>query len=496
MNELRAMRRAMVVLVMLALLSVPAAGVAHAGDARPRLIGRDCGVVPPIGVSVSCQWLIVPERRDSRSTKTIKLAVATLQSRAAKPEPDPVVFLEGGPGGSAVATLSNFATSPMLENRDIIVFDQRGAGKSEPSLNCPEREEAVLLDLTRAEPHSVELAAMREAIKACKDRLESEGVDLEGYDTEESASDVADLRKALELDEWNLYGVSYGTRLALATMRSHPEGIRSVVLDSVYPTDDGGLDYLTTGADAAFERLFDACAADVDCAEQYPDIEEQFASVVADLNAAPAEITLSSLGLDLLVTGDDVLAGLFDGLYDTNLIPTLPTLIDSVASGDVGSLEVAGEQGIHLLNDGSEGMFISMECADAARFAGRARDERIAESPGDKSSLVRFAAQPYCDDWGVEPLPDSFSRPVRSKIPALVFAGSLDPITPASDSKRASKTLTNSTYVELAGWGHAVTKGTDCPRAIRQAFLDDPAAELDVSCADAPPPAFLSQGLI
>jgi len=494
-SEWLPMRRLLVPLVTIVLLGIPAA--AHAGEAEPQLSTRDCGAIPPgIAVRVSCHWLEVPEDRDDPKSPTIKLAVAVLHSKAAEPEPDPVVFLAGGPGDAAVETLENFATSPMLENRDIIVFDQRGTGLSEPSLNCPEREEAVHVDFSRAESHTVELAAMRTATKACKERLVSEGVDLDAYDTEASAADVADLRTALDLDGWNLYGVSYGTRLALATMRSHPEGIRSVVLDSVYPTDVGGLEPSTKGADAAFERLFAACAADEACAAQHPDIEQQFAGVVEELNATPVELTLASSGDTLQITGDDALAGLFDGLQDTNLIPTLPTLIDSVANGDVGSLEVAAEQGIAILNTPSEGMFLSMECADAARFAGRKRDVKIAANPGNKSSLVRYAAQPYCDDWGVEPLPKSFSLPVRSKIPTLVLAGSLDPIMPASDSERAAKTLKNSVYVEFAGFGHGVTVGTDCPRAIRQAFLDDPQAELDLSCADAPAPAFLSQGLI
>jgi pimeloyl-ACP methyl ester carboxylesterase len=102
--------------------------------------------------------------------------------------------------------------------------------------------------------------------------------------------------------------------------------------------------------------------------------------------------------------------------------------------------------------------------------------------------------------WDVEPLPDSFGRPVRSKIPTLVLTGSLDPITPAADAERAAKTLKNGQYFEFAGFGHAVTKGTDCPRAIRQVFLDDPDVELvgrpEVACAKDPAPAFLSQGLI
>ena len=445
---------------------------------------------------IDCHWLVVPENRDDPKSQEINIAVAVMHSLSDDPAPDPVVFLAGGPGGAAIETLENFVTSPMLETRDLVLFDQRGVGLSEPSLDCPERVEAVTVNLSDAQDAEIEYRRLSQATIECRSRLVSEGIDLSAYNTVENAADVADLRVALGLDEWNLYGVSYGTRLALETMRSFPTGIRSVVLDSVYPTDVGGLQIYTDGVAGAFDRLVDACNADPSCSVEQPNLDQILEDVVTKYNETPAEITTSA-GVRLVLTGDDIYAGLFDAMQITDTIPTLPTIMESIADGALGLLEVQAEAGISAVGTPMKGMFLSVECADAAKFSDAKRDaQRSIDTESPASALVQYTAQAFCKDWLVKPLPDAFSRPVKSKIPTLVLAGSLDPITPASDSKRAAKKLRNALYVEFAGFGHGVTVGTDCPRAIRQEFLDDPTVNPDTSCADAPAPAFLSQGLI
>ena len=492
-----ASRRALALAVCLAVVGL--AAPAGAQGRAPRLRTHECGLLLPGGAQATCHTLVVPEDRDRPRGATIELEAMVLESVADNPEPDPMLFLAGGPGAPAIEGFADFIGSPLLETRDLILLDQRGTGRSQPSLDCPEREEAALATLSRLDPHEDELELLRDATVVCRERLVREGVDLDSYNTAESAADVADLRVLMDIDEWNLYGVSYGTRLALETMRSHPRGIRSVVLDSVYPTDAGGIETYTTDAAAAIARLVAACDADVDCAVLQPDLDQLIEVVVDRYNDAPVEASLIT-GETLLITGDDIYAGLFDALYDSVLIPTLPTVIEALAGGDIGILQVLAEEAVSALEGASKGMFLSVECADAAKFADPEGDAEAARAPGPQSVLVRFAAEPYCDLWDVEPLPDSFSRPVRSRIPTLVLAGSLDPITPATDSKRAAKALKNGQYFEFAGFGHVVTRGLECPLAIRQVFLEDPDAPLGdepvAACADEPAPRFLSQGLI
>src|SRR5690606_19112536 len=123
--------------------------------------------------------------------------------------------------------------------RDVILWDQRGAGRAVPSLNCPEKEEAVMAALTTTDPVEVELQRNVDATQACRDRLVGEGIDLNDYNTHASVNDMEALRVAMGIDTWNVQGGSYGTRIGLAYARQHPDPIRALVLDSVYPPQVG-----------------------------------------------------------------------------------------------------------------------------------------------------------------------------------------------------------------------------------------------------------------
>ncbi len=184
-----------------------------------------------------CGYLFVPEDRTQPNSPLVQLAVAIVRSSSPNPAPDPVVFLQGGPGAHSLDMLAGLNTiynnSPfydILSQRDLILFDQRGVGYSLPSLNCPEVDDQTYQDLSlnlsreEAQLHSVH------SYQACHDRLVQDGKNLEAFTSAASAADVNDLLLALEYEKWNLLGVSYGTRLALTVMRDFPEGVRSVIL--------------------------------------------------------------------------------------------------------------------------------------------------------------------------------------------------------------------------------------------------------------------------
>jgi pimeloyl-ACP methyl ester carboxylesterase len=484
------MRRALGVVVVLAAFLAGAVLPASASGSRSRLRERECPLLIPAGLEATCYSLTVPEDRQRPNGETIRLAVMVLHSVSQTPEPDPVVFLPGGPGGSGIEGFENFIGSPMLENRDLILFDPRGVGLSEPSLDCPEVHDALVDDFRHPDSHRQELGRLRDATRECRDRLVDDGIDLDSYDTVANAADVADLREAMDIDEWNLYGTSYGTRLALQVMRADPAGVRTATLDSVYPNDRQGLDDYVSGFEAAFKRLEAACNADVDCSELQPNLRGLLDQVYDRYNDSPVEVAIAE-GDSFVVNGEDILAGIWDAMYDSEVIPALPSIIESLAGGDTSILAVFADSA--LQDRGSDGMFVSTECADNGTTAS---DRQLIADPERAAVIVRHSAEPFCALWDVKPLPPSFRRPVRSRIPTLVFAGTLDPVTPASDSQRIADRLRNATYVEFAGLGHVVTRVSDCARAIRQEFLDDPSARPDTTCADVPAPPFLSQGLI
>jgi pimeloyl-ACP methyl ester carboxylesterase len=305
-----------------------------------------CEFDVPAGRDVTCGWLTVPEdRTDPDNTETIQLHVAIFSSDNPNPAPDPIVYLEGGPGGDALETIPLvFAMrfAPFLANHDLIMFDQRGTGYSQPSLSCPESRE-LTFDLLEQDI-SIEAASEQAvaALLACHDRLVAEGVNLAAYNSAQSAADLNDLRLALGVDEWNLWGLSYGTRLAQTAMRDYPEGIRSVVLDSTYPLSANLLTDTPANVARAMDLLFAGCAADPACNEAYPDLETVFYDTVAQLNEEsiilPLHNVLTGETYDAFFTGDDLLGVLFQTLYLTEVIPDLPKLIYDVSQGETTNL--------------------------------------------------------------------------------------------------------------------------------------------------------------
>ncbi|MFN8420465.1 MAG: alpha/beta fold hydrolase [Anaerolineae bacterium] len=235
--------------LLIIVLGSPSLLTIKAQDQLPRLEPASCWMELPEGVvegeNITCGYLIVPEDRSNPSGSTIQLAYAVLSASTESSKSDPVIYLAGGPGGNAVGTIADWVEAPYLQDRDFILLDQRGTGYSLPSLNCPESEQEE-----------------ENATQTCHDRLISEGINLQAYNSVENAADVADLRLALGYEEWNLFGISYGTRLALTVMRDHPDGVRSVVIDSVYPPEISSWEEYGVNTADVFHRLFEACAND------------------------------------------------------------------------------------------------------------------------------------------------------------------------------------------------------------------------------------------
>jgi pimeloyl-ACP methyl ester carboxylesterase len=204
----------------------------------PRFEPAPCPKLPGAEelAKASCGYLVVPENRSRPEGRTIRLLVAKYPARSAEKRPDPIVYLAGGPGDIAPLEVNGFIAADFIRDRDIYVVSQRGTMFSEPALTCvaPDAFARELLGLRFYSEAT--MRAHLAATEACHRDLAATGADLSAYNSTESAADFADLRKVLGFDVWNVYGTSYGSYLAQTLMRDHPEGIRSVVLDSVLPT--------------------------------------------------------------------------------------------------------------------------------------------------------------------------------------------------------------------------------------------------------------------
>jgi pimeloyl-ACP methyl ester carboxylesterase len=454
----------------------------------PFLLGN--GMVD--GQTVKCGYVTVPESRSNPNGAKVQLAVAIFKSPNVQNDSSPVVRLEGGPGGPSLDNLARYITSSKYStfvfNHDLIMFDQRGTGYSTPSLNCSETRQLQYqtLDkhLSAADSEQLQL----HAIRACHDRLVKSGVDLNAFNSLENAADVHDLILALGYKQANLYGVSYGTRLALTTMRLFPSVIRSVVLDSVYPPQMNRTD-LPNATQHAFNVLFHGCAADAHCDHLYPHLDSVFYQLVTDLNAKPAHFqttdATTNKSYNVVMGGDDFVFMLFSALYVTQAIPVLPRMIFQVRDhNNELLLQIYGS--VSFDNTFSDGMFYSDECSEDWDFL---TQHDIAAAMQGITPQIRPALQnemqqeyDFCRLWHVQQAPSVQKQPVVSTIPTLVLSDEYDPITPPAYGQLAAQTLKNSYYFLFPGLGHGAEYNSPCANAIISAFDDTPTQKPSNAC--------------
>ncbi|MBE2192650.1 MAG: alpha/beta fold hydrolase [Anaerolinea sp.] len=456
------------------------------GDA-PKFEKVPCPLESQPGRPVECGYLTVPENRKVNNGKTIRIFVLTLKSE--QPNALPLAYLAGGPGLSAAMAVEAWRYEDITLPYDFIMVDQRGTGFSEPNLNCPEME-------------GIGYPAPADAVKSCKQRLLDRGIDLSAYNSAESAADVADLRVAMGYSEWNLYGLSYGTRLALTVLRDHPEGIRAVVLDSVYPPNVNAYETLGVVTINAFQKLWDSCAADTACNETFPNLDQIFLKVVNDLNTTPITVSGQSIetgeDIELVVTGDTIIDRLAFGMLDDATIPTIPGLLGLLAMGNYDFLPLI--MGINPRAKGlpaqmdeegdtsdSEGMRLAVECGEEFPFNSKDRAAELLKNAPDviREPMLRRTLREFqeCEAWGVTSMPDPIeNEAVKSSVPTLILTGRFDTTTPIEWAELTSQTLPNSYLFVIPTMSHVVTVTNTCVTEIFTSFLANPSQAPDSAC--------------
>jgi pimeloyl-ACP methyl ester carboxylesterase len=240
--------------------------------------------------NASCGYLVVPENRTKANGRTIRLPVAIIPS-VSRPSSDPIVYMAGGPGADALSETPTLVKTGLNKKRYLIVMNQRGNKDARPELTCPEINRFLIKLISLPYDADSTKALHLAATQTCHDRLVRKGIDLSAYNTTENSADFADLlkvlKKALKIKEWNVYGLSYGTNLALSYLRDHPEGIRSVIIDSVAPPSAVTLGWIWTNADEGIHNIFNACAAQPGCSHAFGDLADVFAGLVQQYEADP-----------------------------------------------------------------------------------------------------------------------------------------------------------------------------------------------------------------
>jgi pimeloyl-ACP methyl ester carboxylesterase len=466
-----------------ALCSAALLSSALAGGAGPVPAFRS--VPCPEGVKATrCGFVKVPLDHAKVSGEQIELFVAA-QKAALPGRTDPLFYIEGGPG--APSSISVGPLGQAFPTRDVVGIDQRGVGRSLPALPCPQINALTnRADLKASQAAPLFLAAL----KVCGEELRGQNIKLEFFNTTQAALDIDTVRRALKYDQINLYGASYGTRLAQEVMRRAPGQLRAVVLDSVIPPSVDRVAQSPEAIQDALKRVFAACAADQKCNETYPALETTYRAVLRQLDAEPFPVRSKGVSSDLDSLSMQGLV--ISSMYFPQGLNELPGLIRSAQKRDAAAIEnsFAVKFSEALSDTITWGAFFSNECAGEVAYTTpsklKAGLDAAPEFAGALSVVAGISSKDIftaCASLNLtRPAPQE-NDPVVSTVPTLLLAGEFDPVTPPAWLPAASAQLQRSYSVFISGAAHGSGLTTQCGFLTVAAFLDQPQVAPEASCA-------------
>ena len=465
-------------------LAVGLAGVSAptARAADPVFTDKSCPADWPTGVrEVRCGVLTVDEARDGSSDRRIGVAVVIL--KASEPYRDasgqllpPMVMFHGGPGGALTPGVGNILRALsqrpdlMAVDQDVILFDQRGGGRSDPSMDCPG------VQLTDAGPPT---DADRDGLIACLKGYQAQGIDLNWYNATAIADDVRDLTQALGIAKIDLWGGSYGPRIEAAVITHQPQIVRAAVMDSPWPPQGNWAVGTPEQVSAAVGIILAKCEAQADCAARHPDLQARFAAEARRWLAGPVA------GEDgRTFTVDDLSAFLMDTTYDRMGVRRLPSDLEKIIAGDLSPVAEIAEDRTYY----TEGQHMAHLCKEELPFESRERLAAGARGDPVAEVLVPSLARLFdvCDAIGERPADPIENAPVVTDIPTLFVAAEIDPGCPPPLTEAAAKGYADSQVVIVTNATHGVISASPCTRRMARDFLRDPSKPVDRSCL---PPA-------
>lgn len=472
-----------------------------AGAAMP--VARSAGTVVKVGLRdvpcwfeipadhpTRCGILTVPERWDAPHSHALHLKFVVFRATAVPAlHPEPILYLSGGPGEPAridAASIGGWwswiARTPWLKDRDVVVFDPRGVGLSEPSMTCPELAAAGYRVFV--EPLSLAAATRlwSAAAQRCHDRLAKSGLDLAAYNTAAMVADLHALITQLGYRSWDLLAVSFGTRVALSFLDRWPEGTHVAILDSVWPVSVAADVEDVRGTADAFAQLFRNCAEDAACRASFPDLAQTFADVVRRAAVVPVPVRVPDPrgGPPVEAQLDDgkLIEVLFYAFYDWRRIAALPATIAALAAGNTAPLAgLARTAFANYVSDRlSYGLYLSVECHDQFPAEGVAAVEHAAAAfPLYRDFALSNLAVAACPSWPVGAASAETRAPAGNDVPILMLSGELDPITPPRWARAAAAHRPRAVVIAFPGVGHGVLQAQECASLLVGRFLQDPA---------------------
>lgn len=432
----------------------------------------------PAGTPLTANCLYVSSSIDP----TVQIFVIRVDTEGAQGAP--LLVLGDGPGEALSDTLRDLVPLGREMGRDLVVIDPPGAGRSRPSLGCPE----LTLDPSRP---SLSETQFEEAVAACHDRLAAASVDLTVSTTTSTTDRIEDVRRALGVETWAVWAGGENSRLALElARRSGPSVMEALVLTSPLT---GEYNPYIDAQTPAVTALVEACADDVTCRERFGDLEAILGAAVADLAENPFVLASGTAGAARAqrVLASDALIGLSLVIADDAQRPSVPRLIStSIAAGDW--TEVAKAMAGAGTDDQAVGSLLGRRCAeDAGRVSDGAQELLRQNTPGWSALFEGLGAVELCSPWEAATVSDPVAASDGVAVPTLILRGQFDPVSRVDDGQALADALTGSVLAELSGIG-GNPLASDCGRRITVGFLMTPTTPPDVSCAEAAAQSWVS----
>ena len=424
-------------------------------------------------------YLEVLEDRTKPQGKTIQLPIYIFKSRSKTPKKDPIIYTVGGPGSSTMRSAQYMKYYKYLDDRDFILFEQRGTQFAKPSLDCPEWSEAIYKSKLPDFDENQKPRLFEKAAKKCRENLIAQNIDLNSYNTNAIAADINDLVTTLNFEKYNFLSISYSTKIAQVLIRDYPEKLRSVIMDSPLPLNVNYDEESITNLMQTINNLLLKCESDTKCNRAFPDIKNRFFSYLKETTKQPLKVEVKHGKENELATfylkGKDLAS-----LFSSTNTASFPFEINEVLNGNLKTIK---ESLIQALKKPSQfygtgkGMRLSVWCSEEYPFVS---NKKVAIEKNKYQEVLGLSPMVFeaniCECWNVKSVSAIENLAIKSNIPVLITSGEFDNETPVKWATSMLSDFSNGYHFIFKGWGHAVTTNwsNTCGMQIANDFFNNP----------------------